>query len=423
MKIRFVPQPLANQLNMGDYIQAATDPSNAYEEIRMAVAWGKRSGLGRIAPRLRSFLALPNRSVQAIVGVSEGGASSQGLELLLDLTDKAYVFHDAGRTFHPKVFLATGPTSASLFVGSNNMTAGGLAWNYEAALWADLDLAEAEDQQLHQSVLDFFADLLNDTNVCVPLDAGSMAGILASPALRIQDEDAARRKSSSRFVQPEDDDGVGLGLVSTIFGQSATSKRPLSKLPSPPAASQSGGAAASASPTAPVPPTATASAATAPASPQTPPNGVPAAVATRRWFKTMDRTAAQQVPSPRTNPTGNLRLSQEGFPIDHKNYFERTFFGGLPWAPRPSDPTVAEVSVAFDVYINGQSFGVHNLVLSHALHRISGQGNVPTLLHWGPLSPVLRATSYVNEVVTLERLVGGTYRLTIEPHATGPFLP
>ena len=55
--------------------------------------------------------------------------------------------------------------------------------------------------------------------------------------------------------------------------------------------------------------------------------GTPVALSVvKRWFKEMDGTAAQQPPSPSSNPTGNLRLSQEAFAIDHKKYFREVFF-------------------------------------------------------------------------------------------------
>ncbi len=50
-----------------------------------------------------------------------------------------------------------------------------------------------------------------------------------------------------------------------------------------------------------------------------------------RWFRKLDNTAAQQVRSPKSNPTGNLRLTQGEFNIDHKVYFRNCFFDKLPW--------------------------------------------------------------------------------------------
>ncbi|WP_258802630.1 phospholipase D family protein [Pseudarthrobacter sp. NS4] len=413
MKIKFVPQPYADQSNLADWFDHIS-VSSAYTEFHMVVAWAKKSGLGRIQPLLHSFGNRPGNKTHAVVGVSEGGASEQGLDILATTIHDAYVFHDAGRTFHPKVYVASGSSKASLFIGSNNMTAGGLAWNYEAALWIDLDRDEADDEALYQSVMDYYKNLVADTNVCIPLNASTMPQILASPALRIQDEDIARRPASSRGDEPEDDDAVSHGIVPDLFGRSATEKRRLPLLPG------SGPTARARSPLAsPVPtqgpgrrPTLTGM-----------PAQLPAAFVVKRWFKTMDKTAAQQPPSERSNPTGNLRLSQEGFPIQHKTYFEQVFFSGLPWAPRPNDPTVAEVSVQFDVYIDGQSYGMVPIVVSHAPHRIAGQGNVPTVLHWGPLSQILRQGNFVDEVITLERIWAGRYRLIISPHIVGPFMP
>lgn len=415
MKTRFVPQPFANQDSLGIFIKTvAANP--ALDVLYIAAAWAKRSGLARISGDVSSFR---NRggSAHAIVGVSEGGATSQGLQMLTTMFDTAHVFHDAGRTFHPKVYLASGPNVAALFVGSNNMTAGGVGWNYEAAMWIDLDLTLTEDKDLRDSVMTYINRLLADTTVCVQLNSSSLAQILSSPGLRIQNEDVGRRNATTPGTAPEDDDSASVGTVPQLFGQSGSVKRPLPPLPTTATVGAAPAPNSPASPSAPAVPSPGTQ--TAPVVPSPVAAGV---TVQRRWFKTLDGTAAQHPPRADSKRTGNLRLSQAGFSIDHTRYFEQDFFQNLPWTPSARDPRTTEVFVSFDVTIRGASYGPHDLRVSHGLHRVAKQGNVSTVLHWETLNQILLATSYVGDVVSLESLSDGSYRLTIDRTATGPFV-
>jgi len=56
---------------------------------------------------------------------------------------------------------------------------------------------------------------------------------------------------------------------------------------------------------------------------------------------------------------------------------------------------------------------VRTLKVDHAPHRESGQSNHASVLHWGPLAPVLRETNYSGYTLTLERLADDSYRLDI----------
>ncbi len=136
-------------------------------------------------------------------------------------------------------------------------------------------------------------------------------------------------------------------------------------------------------------------------------------------MKRLDNTAAQQVKSVRSNATGNLRLSREDAAVDHKKYFREDFFGGLPWAPTDGKESEQEVVVGFRTWIDGYDLSIQELRISHDARRISGQGNVPTVLHWGPLARVLRDTNYVGLYVSLERLDNGDYNLIISHASRG----
>lgn len=410
--IRFVSQPFADGEDLRDFLDGVAADSDL-TTLRVVVAWARRSGLARIESCISALRERGGRLL-VVVGISEGGGTRQGMEWLVKLADEVHVFHDSGRTFHPKVYLASGEGSARLLVGSQNLTLGGLAWNYEAALICELDLELPEDAALHQQVIQYFERLRSDEDVCLELDDDRLRALLADPALQIKDEDDRRSRveADPETEDLEDVDGPSDEVeraAAAVFGRSREPKRAIPQLassatpqPAPPV--QAGGAS--------VPPSS--GSASGPLS---------SPAASHRWFKKMDGTAAQKPPSPASKPTGNLRLSQEEFAIDHTRYFRQVFFGDEIWTARPSDPRFEDLTVPMTVVVDGRDLGAVDIRLSHAEHRISHQGNVPTVLHWGAtVGQMLRQGNYVGRTVTLERLAGGSYSLTIGSSPTGPFI-
>jgi len=412
MQQRFVGQPFGEHLNLVDFIEHAT--SQQLPQLRIAVAWAKRSGLGRIWDTLGDFRSAGGH-VQLIIGVSEGGATKEGLELALDGADECYVFHDPRRTFHPKVYFGSSNKERSLLVGSSNLTAGGLSWNYEASVW--LDWAKGENDDLDAAVTGWFARLLGESKSCLPLTKELIDQMSSSGDIVIGTEARARRVQSKRSDTPEDTDSSVTTTVNGLFQPVSVGLRKLPGLSKKLAPITQPTAPPAASPTAPGGETPALNDATAAGHPPLPLDDV-----VRRWFKEMDHTAAQQVKSARSNPTGNLRLSQEDAPINHKVYFRENFFAGLPWTPSDGKVSEQEVLVRFRVWIDGQDLGEQDLRLSHDPRRIAGQGNVPTVLHWGPLGPVLRATSYIGFYVTLERVLDGRFNLVISKEPRGEYI-
>jgi len=405
MKTRFVGQPFDDFPNLVDFINHARD--DRFDELKIAVAWAKQSGLGRVFDALEEFRRAGGK-VTLIVGVSEGGATKEGLKLALDIADEAYVFHDPRRTFHPKVYYASSSGARSLMVGSSNLTAGGLSWNYEASLWIDWDAVEGVD--VTDSVESWFAALLDEGDSCSPLTDDLIKDLEASRDIFIGSEDRSRRVPQKKLETPEDNDSSIAATINGLFKAVRAGLRSLPPL-SPRFTSKTGanGAAkTTANPKLQVP---------VPTSVQQPArNGAapfPLSDVQRRWFKKMDHTAAQQPKGKHSNPTGNLRLSQEDADINHKIYFRNDFFAGLPWSPTPNKTTEQEVQVTFHTWIDGQDLGPVEIRISHDPNRISGQGNVPTVLHWGPLGRILRGINYIDFFVNLEITNVGEYRLII----------
>lgn len=409
MELRYLGQPFEQDATLADFIADAAN--GGYSEIKIAVAWAKRSGLSRVWDELTAFRDAGGH-LTIVVGVSQGGATVEGLELVMELADDAYVFHDPRRTFHPKVYFASSDGRHSLLVGSSNLTAGGLGWNYESSLWAEWSGNEKSD--VVEAVEAWFDRLVTSADACLPLDSVLMSDLLASPDIEITSEQRSVRVKRRKDDAPEDTDSA---VATTVGGLFKSIQAGLRKLPG---VARRFKATPKASPT-PMraPSTREVPTVAFPTVPRTPSGSV-----ARRWVKKMDNTAAQQVRSSRSNPTGNLRLSQERAPMDHKVYFREEFFQGLPWTPTPGKDTEQEVAVRFNTWIDGEDRGVSELRVSHDPSRIAGQGNVPTVLHWGPeLGPVLRATSYVGHFLTLERTEQDEFNLIISEKPRGSHRP
>ncbi len=74
-----------------------------------------------------------------------------------------------GHTFHPKVYVVEHAATATVIVGSNNLTEGGFFSNYEAATLATFDLpTDAEEYQSARQELGVFLDPMGDD--VLPLD-------------------------------------------------------------------------------------------------------------------------------------------------------------------------------------------------------------------------------------------------------------
>lgn len=409
MDIRFIAQPFDTEENLGDFLDRAC--GGDFDELHIAVAWAKRSGLGRVKEQLTTFRENGGR-VHIILGVSEGGATKEGLELALEHADVAHVFHDPRRTFHPKVYLATGAGHQSLLVGSSNLTAGGLGWNFETSLWVDWQGTEWSEPAT--AAWEWMEKLRSQDGTCQPLTEELIGQMLASRDLSISSELNARRRPIKGTETPEDTDSTTSGSVRGLFTAMSDGLRALRPLQLERAALTKTGR---------------------PKRPLNSPAPIPLPVSApdreddhesgilRRWFKQMDHTAAQQVKSENSNPTGNLRLSQADIPIDHKKYFFETFFADLPWSPTPDKASELEVVVTFDCRLGDAYYGPQELRISHDPARVSGQANVPTVLHWGTiLGRGLRADNFIGHYVILERTEENDFRLTVSPTTQGSYV-
>src|SRR6185503_19193707 len=132
MRIEVIAQPDATSSNLLESLRTTLEDARI-DQFWAVTAWTNHRGLARLLPELRGFRGRTSPGVATIVvGIDEGGATEQGLQLAANEFDHAYVFSTSDeRTFHPKFYMGTGPSLARLFLGSNNLTPGGLFYNFE----------------------------------------------------------------------------------------------------------------------------------------------------------------------------------------------------------------------------------------------------------------------------------------------------
>ncbi|HEV7563735.1 MAG TPA: phospholipase D family protein [Solirubrobacterales bacterium] len=390
-KLQFRGQPFRDEDTAGAYLERVL-ADRAISSLTIVVAWARFGGLRRFKPDFKAFRKRGG-TLRVILGIDEGIATVPGLSLAIELADEAFVFHDrSSRTFHPKVYFAEGDARAVLLVGSSNVTAGGLFSNYEASLEAEFALPDDEAEPALRDARAFIATLLEDDELCLPLDSALLKRLVDSSRYAISDRERRSRGSRPSGIGSEDVDERGeTGEAGEeIFGKSRHRKAPVRKLPK------------------------TAGAELKRIEPKTAP--APASVIpVASWTKVLPASDAQHPPSAGSNPLGNARLTQAGHRIPWLTWFREDLFGPAKWVVGKDrhGNDIETAMVPFAVTIAGKSHGTVALQVDHASHRESEQHNHATVLHWDSLGPVLRATDYTDHVLTLQRMSNGSYRLDI----------
>jgi hypothetical protein len=105
----------------------------------------------------------------------------------------------------------------------------------------------------------------------------------------------------------------------------------------------------------------------------------------------------------------------------------RTFHPKLYLVEGPARATLlvgSSNATAGGLYFNFEASLEAIFELSHAPDREAGQGNVPTVLHWGPqLNALLRATDCSGHIVRIERLDDGSFAFKSRPESTAAAPP
>jgi hypothetical protein len=149
--------------------------------------------------------------VEAIIGIDSRGTSKIALRWLLDLlgSKRLYVYHNPGDgTFHPKLFIFKENGAAHVFVGSSNLTGGGLSENFEI----NVEIELSTRNQFDRSYLSTFEKTFEKTKncpSCLQLDA---------KILKKLDKAGALKYHSPKKVETVITKKVGIAL-SNVFGK------------------------------------------------------------------------------------------------------------------------------------------------------------------------------------------------------------
>jgi hypothetical protein len=373
---RLVVQPYLQKESAGTVLAGAlADP--AVDQFVASAAWLRMSGLNVIAPSIEG-LHRRGGHAELLVGLDYRGTTLQGLRAAIDVFDRVYVVHDVeGRTFHPKLYLARGASRGYLLVGSNNLTAGGLGFNYETALVCDLNFRLADDRGLAADVDALLEQLRSDAGIC--------RRVTRSLAARLEREgwlgderrrDAASRQDVIRRERSADRDDP-------IFTRGKKAKR---SRPIPPGSGQPQGRRAHAS---------------------------RAAVSSDAWWKRLNRTDVQRPVA--GNPVGAVRITRPaGYDINPATWFRTELFVEEQWKRRLDHRgnRIEVADVTFDCYLEYRPLGRKRLRLDYGPHR-ADRSRSTTLLHWDDLGAFVQQRNLTEHYLILERGAGPVHRLTI----------
>ena len=123
MRIEFVGSPIKNIKHKIRYL------INNSENVKIAVAYLKNSGLESIKQSLKENRQ-NNKKISIITGLDFGITDSESLLELQNMNISCNIINDLN--FHPKLYIFENFDSATMILGSSNLSEGGLAINYEA---------------------------------------------------------------------------------------------------------------------------------------------------------------------------------------------------------------------------------------------------------------------------------------------------
>lgn len=143
--------------------------SGKWRQFRAAVAFVRTSGNNAVLlDALRSFGEIPGNILELTFGADLFGGSSPASDyaaverLLSAIGDspgtRVHLYHEPGRTFHPKVYLFSNEEAgrALVFIGSSNWSEGGMVGNVEANVAVQLEFGAPGNRELYDDCLSYF---------------------------------------------------------------------------------------------------------------------------------------------------------------------------------------------------------------------------------------------------------------------------
>jgi hypothetical protein len=262
-------------------------------------------------------------------------------------------------------------------VGSSNLTAGGMGFNYEGGLACTFE--RAREPQLADDVERYVKARVEDGAICKRLTPALLRRLSSDGWLA--DEERDRRHRDEDRVRAATRSAAG--GAEPLFAASAVAKRGR-LLPR-----------AAGAPRGRVPRQTRAQAATIPDA----------------WSKRLSASDAQHPPS--GNPTGVVRLTPPPGRSDHASYFRDAFFARERWrgARDGNGNRLQLATIVVDAEIDGRPLGRHALTVDYGRHR-DERGRATTILHWRGLLHTVQAADLTGRWLLIER-GAGIYRLVV----------
>jgi hypothetical protein len=370
---------------LGNDISNLLDSEEDYTRIVLVSAFVALRTVLRLREQLLRHVE-NETNLRFTLGIDLGGTSREVLEELLRWNCQTFIFHNTitRATFHPKIYLFETESTATLFVGSNNLTDGGFYTNYEVATRYDFEFPVDTDE--YERLLRPLDPFFNPQGLTVrPLDANLIQILAVRGELPSEEETRQRRREQNRRRIPDN-----LVIPDSPFAPVATPRPPL--LPENLRPEE-------------------------PANPQTPARQEeqePHPIEQRLegvlvWRKILPRSDALQV-SEGTAHVGGVRLTQAKFEnsasqrIDQTTYF-RQIFADYHWELETGRHRSIDQEHAFvpmRIIIRDMDYGIHNFEISHKPSGEAGQDNYTTILRWGrEFNPIIQREDLTGAVLSL----------------------
>lgn len=179
--------------------------SSEFDILYIMAAYARRSGVSRLKPYLERF-SDGGGEIQIVVGIDQNNTSKQALEGLLPVCDELYTYHSESltQTFHPKVYALENIGEQSIvYVGSNNLTAGGLFTNYELCARQEYQLSDEDDNEEFQDFISIFESYSDpESEMCRILDSEEIDNLMEGGYLK--DEESSMSGLSDRASKVEE---------------------------------------------------------------------------------------------------------------------------------------------------------------------------------------------------------------------------
>lgn len=233
MRIELVDQPFTTSMYEQLRELIADDATSGFY---VASAWARQPAIAMLEDELDPLRTrLPAGGVRGLFGIDMGGTTVEGLQAAVGCFGAVKVFHHPGRptrTFHPKVYVVERKDDVVAFIGSANLTRGGIGGNFEATVRLEADRSLEVDRIFLERLRDWYNRLWNDPNATIAVSKASLGALLVDAKAWLPTE--AQAQAANRRGGPgQGKGGRGSSLFSPMTGLPPLPPFPAGRRPLP----------------------------------------------------------------------------------------------------------------------------------------------------------------------------------------------